>query len=401
MTDSVFGGRCVQGHSALIYDRGGRNRLAQLVDLTSVKWGRTRDGFDAAEVVIAGQACAGQASTLTDIAPRRHELVIWRGGERVFEGPIIRVNTFRDRAVVLARDVGEYLRGTTLSIDYPWDAGEPVSDTSALMTERVRLILNTELTQSYDMVVGTGSAAQTVTVPRWEGLTPPANVLPYIEVRRSDSLLTRSDTLAFEMTVAEHLQNLSAGGLDFTTIGRKVLIWDSKDRIGRTRVLTDADFDGDVEITLEGTDHFSISHTFAQHQDQDEGDDPADAPPNVGNAGGENDYYGVWTNIVSLSSEDGADTPTQDSLNSQAQRDQVGRTPVPIDIRVPSGSSLRLGPDLGINELVPGVVMPMRAQMNIRPIQQDQRLEKLAVSETADGETIQVTLSSWGQTVTV
>ncbi|QDH93091.1 minor tail protein [Microbacterium phage Margaery] len=393
---SVYGDNCVQGHTALIFDRGGRNRWRQLVDLTSVDWGRTRDTFREATIVVAGNSCREQASILTGIQPRRHELVIWRGKERVYEGPVLRVSTFRDRAVILARDVGEYLNGTALSRDWPLETGEPVSADSSLMTERVRTILSYELTEPYTMTVGTGGAAHDVEVPRWEGLTPPANVLPHIEVRRSETLLTRSDTVAFEMTAGEHLANLSDGGLDFTTVGRKIVVWDSAETIGRTRVVTDADFDGELEIIYEGTEHYSISHTSAQRDEEDEHTDPDEPAPSVGNAGGPNPYYGVWTNIKSLSSEDGSDTPTQDALNSQAQRDQVGRTPVPIDIRVPDGSTLRLSPTLGINELVPGTTIPVRAEMNLRKVQQDQRLDSMTVTETAQGETIKVSLSSWG-----
>ncbi|AXH70151.1 minor tail protein [Microbacterium phage KaiHaiDragon] len=394
---SVYGDDCVQGHTALIYDRGGTNRWRQLVDLTSVRWGRTLDAFTDSEIVLAGRSCDAQANVITGIEPRRHELVLWRGSERVYEGPILDVKTYRDRAVIRANDIGEYLKGTTLSQDYPWNTGETVSASSALMTERVADILGIELTEGYNMVVGTGGAAMTVYVPRWEELDPPANVLPHIEIRRSNTLLTRSNTLAFEMSVAEHLQNLSEGGLDFTTVGRKLLIWDSAQSIGRTRVVTDADFDGELEIIKSGSDHYSISHVSAQRDP----DEDAASVPSVGNAGGVNPYYGVWTNIVSLSSEDGDSNPTQDALNSQAQRDQVGRTPVPLEIRVPDDASLRTSRGLGINALVPGVIMPVRADMNIRQVQQDQRLNKMTVTETAEGEKIGVTLSSWGQTMAV
>lgn len=395
-----YGEPCVQQHVALIYDRGGRRRWRQLVDLSSIEWGRTRDSFTGATVTVSGRSCREQAATLKAIQPRRHELVIWRGDERVYEGPILQVSTFRDRAVITARDIGEYLDGTALSQDWPLSTGEPVSESSSLMTERVRAIINAELTEPYTMTVGTGAAAHDVVVPRWEAIAAPANVLPFVEIRRSETLLTRSDTLAFQMTLGEHLSNLSDGGLDFTTVGRRLLIWDSADSIGRTRTLTDADFDGDIEIILAGSQHFSISHISAAPAEQEE-DDPTPPPPSVGNAGGENDYYGVWTNIVTLSSEDGAPDPTQDALNSQAQRDQVGRTPVPIEIRVPDGSSLRLSPTLGINDLVPGVIMPVRAELNLRQIQQDQRLDAMSVSESATGEMIKVTLSSLGEVAVI
>ena len=394
---SVYGENCVQGHRVQIYDRGGKNRWRPLVDLAEVKWGRTRDGFTDASVTIAGRSCNAQAATLVGIQPRRHEIVVWRGSQRVYEGPVLQVATYRDRAVIMARDVGEYANGTALTQDYPWETGEPVPGLqSALMTERIREIFGYELTEAYDMIVGTGLAAHTVTVPRWEGIDPPANVLAHLDIRRSETLLTRSETFAFEMTLGEHLANLAEGGLDFTTVGRSIVMWDSATSLGRTRTITEADFDGDTEIILAGTDHYSISHVSAQRDDTGEDADPADPAPSVGNAGGENDYYGVWTNIVSLASEDGADDPTQDALNSQAQRDQVGRTPVPVEIRVPQGATLRTNATLSINDLVPGVTMPVRATLNLRTIQQDQRLDAMTVTETAAGESIQVNLSSVG-----
>lgn len=393
---SVYGENCVQGHTALIYDRGARNGRRELVDLTSVEWGRSRDAWREATIILTGRSCRAQGELITSIQPRRMEMVIWRGKKRVFEGPILQSSTFRERATIIARDVGEYVNGTALTRDWPLETGEPVSADSSLMTERVRAILTHELTEQYTMIVGTGGSAQSVVVPRWEELDPPANVLPHIEIRRSETLLTRSDTLAFEMTAGEHLANLAEGGLDFTTIGRKILIWDSAQSIGRTRTLTDADFDGELEIIAAGTEHHSISHVSAQRNEDDEHTDPDTPAPSVGNAGGENPYYGVWTNIVSLASEDGSDTPTQDALNSQAQRDQVGRTPVPIEIIVPDGSTLRMRAGLDINDLIPGVTIPVRADLNLRQIQQDQRLESMTVTETAEGETIKVSLSSRG-----
>jgi len=385
---------CVQGHTALIFDRGGTHRLSQIVDLTQVQWGRSRSAYTTASIVVAGDACRDQAQAINDIDSGRHELVLYRGSERVWEGPILQVSTFRDKATITARDIGDYLLTTALSQDWPWDTSGAVSSSSALMLERVRTIMQYELNTAYDMVTGTGAATQTVHVPRWENITNPANVWPYVDIRTSTSLLTRSNTVAMQMTLGEHLHNLAEGGLDFTIVGRKFVAWDSKDDLGRTRVVTDTDFDGDIEVIQAGAQQFSISHVSASANT-----DNPDAP-RVGNAGGPDDFYGVRTNILSLSQEDGADTPTQDALNSQAQRDQVGRNPVPYILRVPDNSTLRLNDTLGINDLIPGVTIPIRTKNNLRVLQQDQRLNSVQVTETADGEQIQVSLSSWGEVVT-
>ncbi|AWY05289.1 minor tail protein [Microbacterium phage MementoMori] len=395
-----YGEPCVAGHRALIFDRGGARKKHTLVDLASVEWGRARDEKTQAIVKVTGQSCDAQTTTLQQIEPHRHELVLFRGGgrvwDRVWEGPIEEVATQSDNAQIMAYDVLHYLDNNPLSKDWPLETGTPVSESSALMTERVRAILEHELVESYDMVTGTGGATQTVTVPRWDGagMEPPANVFPYLDIRFSDSLLTRSSTLAFEMMIGEHLSNLAEGGLDFTVIGRSLIIWDSAKAIGRTRTLTESDFYGDPRVIASGSRHAAIGHVSAQRAEETDPDVPVAAA--VGNAGASDPYYGPWTTLASLASEEGSDDPTQDELNSQAQRTIVGRNPVPIEVRMPDGAGLRLSHDLTINHLVPGTVMPLLARLNLRRLSQDQRLDRVKVTETAEGEAITVTLSPAG-----
>lgn len=384
---------CVTGHSVMVVDRGGSGKIAQLRSLTSVAWGRKLEAKSTSTIKLTGRNCDEQADEINKIQADRHELVVFRGAERVWEGPIKKVRTTRGYAEIVAADVTEYLDKNPLSKPWPLATGTPGAVTSARMTYRIATILSYELDTPYSMVVGTGGAAHTVTVPRWENLDPPINVKPLLDIRHSETLLTRSDTLEFEMSIGEHLYNLAQGGLAYTVVGRRIVIWDSASSIGATKTLTEADFYGDPEVTQSGADHWSISHRRAQQQE--------DATvPAVGNAGGENPYYGVWTNIVSSSEEDGASTPTQDALNAQAQRDLVGRTPVPVIVSLPQGTRLKLGADLGINELVPGVDVPLLARLNLRRLAQRQRLSELNVTETADGEQVTVTLIPVGEAVT-
>lgn len=384
--------KCVTGHTVQIVDRGGSRKIAQLRNLTQVEWGRILEGKSLSTVQLTGRNCDQQADELSKIESRRHEMVVFRQGVRVWEGPIKSVTTTRGFAEIVAADGSEYLDFTALSKEWPLDTGTPGATTWARMTYRVEAIIAYELSTDYEMVVGTGGAAHTVTVPRWETIDTPANILPHLEVRHSETLQARSSTLPFEMTVGEHLYNLSEGGLAYTWIGRKLLIWDVAQSIGSIKTLTEADFYGDPSLKQSGGDHWSIAHRRAQ-QNEDS------TIPSVGNAGGPDDYYGVWTHIVSSSEEDGSDTPTQDALNSQAQRALVGRNPVPLTLSLPTGAGLKLGPDLTINELVPGVDVPVLAQLNLRKMAQRQRLSELKVTETADGEKISVTLIPIGEAV--
>lgn len=369
---------CVVDHTVMIFDRGGTRRLWQLYGVASVQWSRIRDDTSAATISILGKACSSQSDVLNKIESSRHELVIFRGNDRVWEGPIRQVQSTRDRFEIYAHDVKEYLDYTALSVD--WDA--PESQT-VLMGDRVEEIIDHELTQSYVMSLNGGVTAS---VSRWENLDPPINVLPHLDVRPG-SIYTTAGTNAFQMTVGEYLDDRADGGLDYTAIGRKLVIWDSAFALGQTRTLTDADFKGDIILTQVGSAHASIGHVSASREEEGE-------EQRVGHAGDVDDYYGAWETISSQQSEEGADGPSQLALNSQAQRLLTHNTPVPLEMSVPDGLQLLSG--LTINDLVPGVLMPVTAQLNIRPVTQYQILDEVTVTEDEGGESISVKLSPWG-----
>lgn len=141
---------------------------------------------------------------------------------------------------------------------------------------------------------------------RWENLDAPANILPHLDIRRSETLYTRSDTKAMQMSVGEHLSNLAEGGLDYIAVGRRLVIWDSATSLGRTRRLTDADFVGDLLVSADGTDYAAIGHVSASRPDEEPVTPEPGVVPGVGNAGGVDDFYGPWTRITSLDQEEGA-----------------------------------------------------------------------------------------------
>lgn len=379
---------CASIHTVMIYDRGGKNRLTVLRDVSHVEYSREKTKTSYAKVVLSKSSCEDQLEDLNKISSSRHEVVIYRGSDRVWEGPIGRVKWRANGMVIEAKDCFQYLHGTALS--KIWATPEA---SSTPMTTRVQQIVNHELTVPYVMQLNGGVS---VTVPRWEGITPPANILPYLEVRPSATLLTRSTTEAFEMTLGEHLWALAQGGLSWTTVGRKIIIWDSAVDLGKTRVVTEKDFYGAIDVVEDGSEVQAVVHTSAK-RDEGDPDDPDDDTGGVGNAGGPHDFYGVWTGIHSLSNEEGTEGPTQTELNSQAVRLRRGKTPVPLRIEVPNGAGLRLSHDLQINDLVAGGVMPVRATMNLKPIAQDQRIVRMKVLETGDGESILVELESAGE----
>lgn len=351
---------CAEVHTVYIYDRGGMTRVAQLVDVSKVQWSRDRDGVSEATVRIEGSACSAQADILAAIEPKRSEMVIFRGSDRVWEGPVWRVGWHADWVEVNAHDIFQYILGTPLSQDY--SSAYPNVER---VTQRVTRILNYELT-------------------RWETLSPPANIKPYLQIHDvATGPKTTSTTKAFEMTVGEHIQHLAHySGIDFACVGRALHVWDVDTHLGQTRRITEADFLGsEVILTAYGAQHTQYAYVVGEDGIYGSAHEPDFE-----------DYYGPWSAVYSAYNENGTDAPTQEELNSQAQRNLAGRSPVPVEVRVPDNSSIRLDDTLTINDLIPGTAMPVLATLNARRMSQLQKLDNLQVTEDGTGETVQITL---------
>lgn len=645
----IYGGKCITRHTAYIMDRGGTHRVAQLLDISQLKWDRRRDETSEAQVIIRGAACSAQAEMLSNIEPKRSELAIYRGDKRVWEGVVNKVGWHSDWVEVVARDITDYLYHRPLS--RIWDNSYPNSTT---VTARMAEIIEYELQNPYMYRDDLGSP---IVVPAWEAISPPANILPFLSVHAfPNEARTSAMTTPFQMSVGEHLDNYArTGGIDYTVVGRALHIWDVSRSLGRTRPITEADFFGESIVTAYGSDHASVAFTVADDgryggaggsatewrwmeksgpagsaittegsaprrpsvhdfetlawsgyrywmayqpdsaeemrlvaskdgtawEDISEanisaevgdavttgnepcittaydsrlwlffvgtdghlyrsrtengkewsvkidiwtppggvdlsfpsltydpaterwtlwavdsatgqlfwsesttkdlgaagafgpvtfaaidtaptvttvdmkriGDrwvgialvtggikiveskspDPADgfsissavvpsgtgkptwshlesgdvdlwyedAPilrttltgpaPEVGASDEYMNYYGPWTKIFTVYDEDDTTPPSQADLNSQARRNLTGRSPVPVEVRVPDNSSIRLGLGLGFDQLVPGVQFPLLATLNSRQLSQMQKLHQVTTTETPDGETIQVT----------
>ena len=371
MAVGVYGGVCVEDHTVYIYDRGGQTRVGQLLDVSQVRWVRDRDSVSEADIRIEGSACSAQASLLAAIEPKRSEIVIFRGQERVWEGPVWRVGWHADYVEINAHDVMAYVNSTPLTRE--WDNRHRVDNTDP--DNPVEISMPTEVTTRLGQILD-------YEMQVWEALDPPANILPHRVIHHSpNEARTSAYTLPFEMTVGEHIEGMGrTAGIDWTVIGRAIHIWDVSSNLGRTRTLTEADFLSSVIITAYGADMAAVVVVV--------GEDGM-----YGYAAEESPYYGPWTMILTAYSEEGADAPTQAELDSQAKRNLNGRMPVPVEVRIPDNSGVRLNETLTIDHLVPGVQVPLLATLNSRQMSQLQKIDKLVVTETPDGETIQLTLT--------
>lgn len=351
-------------HTAYIYDRGGTRRVGMLTPLTYVQWNRVIDDISSAIVrsVAPSWECA---KMLSEVMPGRHEMVVFRGSERVWEGPISRLAYHRDYVEIEARDIMHYAYRTVLHAGY--DNSYPNIDT----------VIN----RCLDMLEGE--------LARKEALDPPINVLPHVTaiITANDSRTSRK-TIPYAATLFEDIDSLAQyAGMDYTVVGRRLILADTHTVYAKTQTVTENDFIGDVVITLYGMDLATEAWVLGQ--------DPQDGGPTpVGHYGANDPYYGEWEVLDTPYNEGGEESVTQGALDSQAQRNVAGKNPTPLMVRIPEGSTLNPAGILKISDLVPGVRIPLRATLTAREITQMQKLREVRVTEQeGTGETVQVTMA--------
>lgn len=363
-------------HRAMIYDRGGQRRLGEVKRLSKVEWNRDRDGVSEGMLTIeTGRDCRSQRGFLRDLSEKRHELVIFRGQQRVWEGPIFRISDEGARIGLFARDVTSYLFGTMISQDYD-------NRTNVIpMTTRVAQMIAYELSNSR---IGRSLGGDPILIPAWEELDPPINVLPHLTLHNfANEARTAAFIRAFSTTVGLNLAGAArSSGIDYTAVGRAIHLWDTSRSIGQIRTLTEADFFGNIVVSGYGADHTQAAYVSGQEGVYGEAVNPDGL-----------DFYGPWSTAYTAYNEEGSAAPTIGALNSQAARNTSGRSPVPVEVRIPDNSSVRLGDTLDIQDLVPGVRVPLLATLNARARNQMQKLDHLTVTETAEKEDVKITLS--------
>lgn len=352
-------------HTAFVYDRGGFRQLIALTPLTRVKWERRRDDISTATAFLStpGEVCAAQLALLE---AGRHELVIFRGTERVWEGPITRVAYKGATVEIVAADVMHYVKRTAMRAEY--DNRYP---NTGYTIDRVKRILDAEMA-------------------RKEALDPPVNMLAHARylyaTPRTDSR-TAAHTLPMQSTVFEHVDSYAArGGLDYTVVGRSMLFWDVHQGIGQTATVTADDFLGEPIITQYGAELATQVYI-------------TDGKGHFGQYGAVDSYYGEWEMVQDAYDENAAGPdddpdPSVAEMNSQASRIWSQTKRPPLVVRIPDNTSLNPAGVLSVSDLVPGVYIPLSAKLPGRTVSQLQKLDNMSVEESADAdEVIQVTLS--------
>jgi hypothetical protein len=338
-------------YQAGVYTRGGRRRLTQISQLSQVTWSRVADDASKASAVIprAAQTATCQ-SVLAGLDGWGYELVLWRDGERFWEGPLQTVLHTRTAVTLGAVDVSGWLDHRTVHQRYRRDTG--TDDLSVLVT----LLLADAL-----------------------GPDDP-NVLGWADVRRigrTSTWLVNADTVMAGATLRDWA---SQQGLNFTAVGRRIVVFPEATPLGVGPLLTDDSFLGDaLSVLVDGTQTTSRAMVVSQQPPQDAttGQFTTTNEPTqqkIGDAGTTDPFYGLLETIIQDNSQV-PPGPTAAQITSAAR--VAADNPTPTILGVASGSALSPLAPITLAQLVPGVVVPVRSTATLRQVQQTMQIQSV------------------------
>lgn len=348
-----------ESHEVFIYDKGGRQRLHKIDGVETVQWNRVRDDISTADILIRPTI---NDDFLSLLRPWRHEMVLFRNGRRVWEGPLTLLDFNKGYVGLSAKDILYWSRRTIIKNLYA-SRRPPL--------KAVRLM---EMLFRREMAIH-------------EQLSPQLNLLPNLTIiDEPDTVTTTREIEPGKSYVWEELDEMAyRAGIDYTVVGRQVFIFDTHDEIGLVRKMTDTDFPDGVRVVLYGAELATASGVTDLHEGFEM-------------VGGPDDYYG---NIELLHTAYGVpDVPTEDwepptpaELLSQAERNFRGRYPLPLKVDV--GENAALNPNTAdelMEQFVPGTRIPLVAS-GLFPIVQMQKLSSLRAEESRLGNTVKITMS--------
>lgn len=323
---------CDPEYEVTITYRGGTRVLVGF-KAERIQWGRAQDDWSEARVDLPANCCG----KLEQVRSWAHEMHISRNGNEVWCGPIWLPSFCRSGNVLIARDMLFWLTARVIHQNHVSAAQGAVSIARDLIED---------------------------------GFGPDdPNVLPYLDTE-GVGVISDREYLANSKYVMEVLKDLAKGSIDFTAIGRRIIVRPQGTSLGKTTMLTCKAFQGDVC----GTDNGATSATRAVVT----GDTETGI---VGAAGGVDPFFGLVEKLV-------ADTTIKSNTTAadQAQGIVAAGNPPPLIIQPPDNASLAPDAPVCIEQLVPGVQIPVFLDCTCRQVNQLMRLTKLNVTWQATSE---------------
>jgi len=343
-------------YRVMVADRGGGVELGEVTDIIRLKADWVRDDIGACSLTV-GKPSAACCALLAQARTVRMELVVYRNGVRVWEGPITRLAYFPDYIEVDAKNVVWYLSRRVLEV---------AIDNTGVSVNAVDLVLDTLLAH-------------------YSATDDPFNIGPWLmKINGPDDARTANKHEAYSKTLFEFLDRYAEdGGLDYLVRGRRIVVVDTHTKVALLPKLTDEHFFDSLGVVEYGSELATRSYV-----------DNTQAAVGVALAPQEwQDYYGPIDKVVTNDTEQGADAETsQNVLSEQADR-LLGRGyPAPMDVLVPENVGVNPNVPVEFTDFMPGAIVPVEARLTCRSLVQYQRINALSTTWTTDGESVSVSM---------
>ncbi|MER7114124.1 hypothetical protein ABT332_06505 [Saccharomonospora azurea] len=330
-------------HRAAVVDRETAQIVVELDDITDLWWQRVLDNHSEAEVTVgrAGHCC----SRLSDVRSWRHELAIWRGRNEVWRGPIMQTRYGATHTTLRARDRWAWLDvrdvRETLEVE-----GDHTQAALKLIDEALR---------------------------HPDGFPDETEIRHFLDARPT-GVWGSFEYKPHQRSVGAELRNLAQGPLNATFVGRSLVIFGPAP-LSTTALLQDKDFLADLEVLEDGYSTATRVTVVGQGV--------------VASCGGTDPYYGLIERTINdqtITSVEGA--------RALACATQASNNYPPVVLSVPNGVQLAPTAPVTVDELVPGVEIPVWSKRTCRDINQALTLTQLEVRESpGNGEQVNVTVA--------
>lgn len=371
---------CASTYTALIwyYDRS-NNVLRYYTDLTgiiSVTWERVLDDYSEARIRFRprrGDDCCGKLKPTFDargrllwpgLWPWAHELAIYRDGDLVWQGPVFSIDETinpdesTEFIQITARDFLGWLDRRTVHTD---------------------IFMND---QFYDL----SSIADRIIRDAFQPDDP--GVLAHLQVRMSGRKGKHS-VRHWEARSGDELREIAKGGLDFTSVGRAIIVGSpSRDETVPTIVLRAKDFQSGIEIRVVGAEAATAGIAVGGTPTEEGSTAPIeDVPPKKQYWGSKDPFFGLienWTQSESVQDDE--------FLLWIAKQKVAEGNPPPYTLSIPADSSLSPDAPVSIHNLVPSTYFTVSISGTCRTLSQYMRLSHVRVTwEEKAPETVGVT----------
>lgn len=372
--DNVLG--CAQAYAARLHWRGGALPFesSAMDRLTDVSWNRTiNDVSEASVTVMKGDVSEACCRALGEAEPWVHELTLYRDGELVWQGPVVRTVASRTTITIVALDVFAWfdhlvntwmVRYVNATAD---SAGRRRGPITQIAANHIRLnVMDSRLGE-----------------PDYPGIMDYLIVrnagLPSIKVEKDGS----SNSSIWTAYLGDILRDWTKRGLTWTTVGRSILLRGRPTSATRAQArLTMEDFIGEIEVIKDGAQAATSAFVTTQEtQDISKGKSLA-----IGN---KRTAYGRVDTLVELQEEDATDA----DMLAAAKDALAGRYPAPVSISIPDGGALAPTAPITLRQLVPGERVDVLAESFCAPVLQGFVITDVEVSWQDDQEKVGVTLT--------